>query len=77
MHGEAPGRDAWTAGGLRAGAPPLPALGAELFIQAGAIAAERAVRGAGSRVEIEAILRRACDQVALLLLGAQATGGRS
>ena len=76
MHGEAPGRDAWTAGGLRAHQLPLPFVGAELFIQAGAIAAERAVRGAGSRVEVEAILRRASYQAALLLRGAKAAGGQ-
>jgi len=72
----APDRDAWTAGGLRAGALPLPAVGAELFMEAGAIAAERAVRDAGSRVEVEAILRRASYQAALLLRGAKAAGGQ-
>ena len=70
----APGRDAWTASGLRTS--PLPAPVAELFIQAGAIAAERAVREAGSRVEVDAILRRASDQAALLLRGAKAAGGQ-
>ena len=48
MHREAPGRDAWTAGGLRAAVLPLPAVGAELFIRAGAIDAERALSDAGS-----------------------------
>ena len=72
----APDRDAWTAGGLRAGVLPLPAVGAELFMEAGAIAAERAVREAGSRVEVDAILRRASDQTALLLRGAKAAGGQ-
>ena len=66
MHGEAPGRDAWTAGGLRAHPLALPFVSAELFIQAGALLAERAVRSAGSRIEVEAILRRASDQVAWL-----------
>jgi hypothetical protein len=42
-------------------------VGAELFIQAGAIVAERAVRGTGSRVEVGAILRRSFDQAASLL----------
>jgi len=64
MHSEAPDRDAWTAGGLRAGATPLPAPGAELFIRAGAIVAERALSDAGSRVAVEAILRHASDQAA-------------
>jgi hypothetical protein len=64
-HGEAPDRDAWTAGGLRAELPStLPAPGAELFIQAGAIVAERALSDAGSRVAVEVILRRASDQAA-------------
>jgi hypothetical protein len=45
-----------------------------LLIQAGAIAAERAVRGAGSRVEVEEILRRASDQATLLLRRTQAAG---
>jgi hypothetical protein len=68
MHGEAPDLDAWTAGGLRAELPStLPAPGAELFIRAGAIVAERAVRGGGSRAEVEAILRRASDQAARLI----------
>ena len=75
-HAVAPDRDAWTAGGLRAGVLPLPAVGAELFMEAGAIAAERAVREAGSRVEVDAILRRASDQAALLLRGAKAAGGQ-
>jgi hypothetical protein len=73
-HAVAPDRDAWTAGGLRAGATPLPAPGAELFLQAGAIVAERAVRGAGSRFEVEAILRRASDQAALLLRRTEVAG---
>jgi hypothetical protein len=67
MHREAPHRDAWTAGGLRAHQLALPFVGAELFIQAGAIVAERAARCAGSRIDVEAILRRASDQAASLL----------
>ena len=64
-HGEAPELDAWTAGGLRAELPStLPAPGAELFIRAGAIVAERALSDAGSRVAVEVILRRASDQAA-------------
>jgi hypothetical protein len=68
-HSFAPKRDAWTASGLRTS--PLPAPVAELFIQAGAIAAERAVCGGGSGVEVEAILRRASDQAAMLLRRSQ------
>jgi hypothetical protein len=75
-HGEAPELDAWTAGGLRADVLPLPDPVPELFIRAGAIVAERAARGTGSRVGVEAILRRASDQAALLLRGAQAAGGQ-
>jgi len=61
----APELDAWTAGGLRAELPStLPGPTAELFIRAGAIVAERALSDAGSRVEVEAILRRASDQAA-------------
>jgi len=67
MQGEASGRDTWTAGGLRAVVLSLPTVGAELFIQAGSIVAERAVRCAGSHIEVEAILRRASDQAASLL----------
>jgi hypothetical protein len=67
MHREAPGRDAWTAGGLRAALLPLPVVGAELFIQAGAIVAKRAARGTASRVEVEDILRRASEQARQLL----------
>jgi hypothetical protein len=76
MHEVAPELDAWTAGGLRAAVLPLPTVSAELFIQAGATVAERAVRDAGSRVEVEAILRRASYQAALLLRGAKAAGGQ-
>jgi hypothetical protein len=36
--------------------------------------AERAVRGAGSRFEVEAILRRASDQAALLLRRTEVAG---
>jgi hypothetical protein len=74
MHGEALNRDAWTAGGLRPGALALPAVGAELFIQAGAIVAERAALDTGHQVEV--VLRRASDQAALLLRGAKAAGGQ-
>jgi len=73
-HDGAPSRDAWTASGLRTS--PLPAPGAELFIQAGAIVAERATRDSKSHVEVEAVLRRASDQAAFLLRGAQVAGGQ-
>ena len=57
--------DAWTASGLRAELPStLPAPGAELFIRAGAIVAERALSDAGSCAAVEVILRRASDQAA-------------
>jgi hypothetical protein len=52
-------------GGLRAELPStLPAPGAELFIQAGAIVAERALSDAGNCATVEVILRRASDQAA-------------
>jgi hypothetical protein len=38
----------------------------DIFIAAGAIAAERAARGGGSRSRVEEILRRAVDQAAAL-----------
>jgi len=66
----APERMVWTAGGLRpVEMPTLPAPTADLFIQAGAIAAERAARGRDSntRAEVEAILRRAAEQAGRLL----------
>ncbi len=44
----------------------LPRPPADLFIAAGAIAAERAARGGASRRRIEDILRRAVDQAAVL-----------
>jgi hypothetical protein len=72
-HGDAPiapERKAWTAGGLRpVEHPTLPAPTADLYIQAGAIAAERAARGRDSttRAEVEAILRRAAEQAGRLL----------
>jgi len=44
----------------------LPRPPADLFIAAGAIAAERAARGGASRGRIEDILRRAVDQAAVL-----------
>ena len=72
-HGDAPiapERTAWTGGGLRpVELPTLPSLTADLFILAGAIAAERAARGPHSftRGEVEAILRRAAEQAGRLL----------
>jgi hypothetical protein len=63
-----PERTAWTAYGLHAS--ELPPVDAELFIEAGAIVAERAARGAASRGEVEAILRRASEQAGRLLRGA-------
>ena len=49
--------------------PTLPALTSDIFIQAGAIAAERAARERDSttRAEVEAILRRAAEQAGWLL----------
>ena len=68
MHREAPGLDAWTAGGLREGPPStLPAVGAEIFIQAGAIVAERLATASRSPVLVDAALRRAAQQVGQLL----------
>jgi hypothetical protein len=46
--------------------PPLPALTAELFITAGAIAADRAAREHAARSKVEEILRRAVDHAAAL-----------
>jgi len=72
-HGDAPiapERTAWTAGGLRpVELATLPAPTADLFIQAGAIAAERAARGRNSTssAEVESILRRAAEQAGRLL----------
>jgi hypothetical protein len=58
-------RDGWTAPGLQdSGLEPVPA---DLFIQAGAIVAERAARGQAGRGEVEAILRRAAEQAARTL----------
>jgi hypothetical protein len=51
------------AGGAAVG---LPDVSPDLFIAAGAIAAERAARGAGPRSRVEDILRRAVDQAAAL-----------
>ena len=73
LHGDAPiapERTAWTAGGLRpVELPTLPSLTADIFIQAGAIAAARAARGPDSatRGEVETILRRAAEQAGRLL----------
>ena len=44
----------------------LPAPTVDLFVTAGAVCAERAARGEGSRVHIEDILRRAASQAAAL-----------
>ncbi len=66
-HGEAPELDAWTAGGLRSGALALPAVGAELFIQAGAIAAERLVVAGVDSAVVELALRQATAQAGRLL----------
>jgi hypothetical protein len=46
--------------------PRLLAPTPDLFIAAGAIAAERAARGQAPRVQVEEILRRAVDQAAAL-----------
>ena len=63
----APERTAWTAYGLRAG--QLPPLDADLFIAAGAVAAERAARDPVARVDLAGILRRALEQAAALRSG--------
>ncbi len=46
--------------------PALPEPTQDLFIAAGAIAAECAARGHAPRVQVEEILRRAVDQAAAL-----------
>ena len=67
MHEVAPELDAWTAGGLRASGPPLPAVSAELFIQAGATVAEQLTVRSQCTDLVEATLRRAARQAARLL----------
>jgi hypothetical protein len=73
----APDLDAWTAGGLRPGALALPAVGAELFIQAGAIVAERLSGGSGDPALVDATLRRAAQQAGQLLKPSNAAAARS
>ncbi len=48
----------------------LPAPTVDLFVTAGAVCAERAARGKGSRVHMEDILRRAASQAVALRLAA-------
>lgn len=69
-HGEAsiaPGRKAWTAGGLLpVDHPTLPCLTADLFIQAGCIVAERAAQENATKSRVEESLRRAVHQAAAI-----------
>ncbi len=54
---------AWTAGGLRAGGEvELPPMQMELFTEAGAVVAGRAVAAGAGREVVEGILRRAAEQ---------------
>ncbi len=53
-------------GDVRAAASPLPAPAPDLFITAGALAAERAARSHAERFRVEEILRRAVDQASAL-----------
>ena len=71
----APGRDAWTASGLRTS--PLPAPVAELFIQAGAMVAERLIAGSGDPAVVEAALLRAAQHATQLLNPSAASAARS
>jgi hypothetical protein len=66
--GRHPDLDAWTAGGLRAELPStLPAPGAEFFIRAGAIVAERLATASRNPALVDAALRRAAQQAGQLL----------
>ena len=59
---------AWTAGELRAaGEAELPPAQMELFMEAGAIVAERAVAADAGRDVVAGILRRAAKQAERLL----------
>ena len=58
---------AWTAGGLREGGEAvLPPVQMELFAEAGAIVAERAVASGAGREVVAGILRRATEQAVKL-----------
>jgi hypothetical protein len=63
----APDLDARTAGGLRAHQLPLPFVGAELFIRAGAIVAEWLSMEPDGAMVVEAALKRAAAQASVLL----------
>ena len=77
MHGEAPDRDAWTAGGLPAVGLPLPAVSAELFFHAGAIVAEQLTATSERTALVDATLRRAAQQAGQLLNPSNAAAARS
>ena len=66
-HDGAPNLDAWTAGGLREGIPPLPAPGAEIFLQAGAVVAARLEAAATESARIEQVIQWAAAQAARAL----------